>query len=91
MKEKRRLKVFENGVLGKVFGPKMDEVPGERKRLRNKEFCDLYSTLNYIRVMKLRRMRRAGHVARMWDSRGAFRALVGRSDGRRTFGRPRHR
>jgi hypothetical protein len=90
-REERRLRVFENGVLGKVFGPKKDEVPGEWRRLRNKELCDRYSTPNYIRVMKLRRMRWAGYAARMGDSRGVFRILVGRSDGRRTVGRPRHR
>jgi hypothetical protein len=80
--------VFENGVLGKVFGPKRDEVPGEWRRLNSKELCDRYSTPNYIRVMKLRW---AWYAARLGDSRGAFRVLVGRSDGRRTVGRPRHR
>jgi len=89
LREERRLRVFENGVLGKVFGSKRAEVPGEWRRL-HKEFCDLYCTPNVIGVMKLRRMRCVGHVARMWGSRDAFRVLVGRSDGRRIVGRPRH-
>jgi len=75
-REVRRLKVLENGVLGKEFGPKRDEVPGEWRRLRNKELCDRYCTLSYIWVMKLR-MRWAGHVARMWDSRGTFKSFCG--------------
>jgi hypothetical protein len=79
--------VFENRVLRGIFGSKRDEVTGERRRLRNEKLHDLYSSLNIIRVIKSRRMRWAGHVARM--GRGAYRIFVGRSEGRRALGRPR--
>ena len=65
LSEERRLRVFENRVLRKVFGPKRDEVTGEWRKLHNKELNDLYSLPNIVRVVKLRRMRWAGHVARM--------------------------
>jgi hypothetical protein len=83
--------VFENRVLRRVFGPKRDEVTGEWRRLHNKELDDLYSSPNIIRVIKSRRMRWAGHVACMGEKRGAYRILVGRPEGRRPLGRPRHR
>jgi hypothetical protein len=78
--------VFENRVLRRIFGPKRDEVIGEWRRLHNEEFNDLYSSPTIIRVIKSRRMRWAGHVAR-----GAYRVLVGRPEGRRPLGRPRSR
>jgi hypothetical protein len=78
-------------VLRRIFGPKKDEVMGEWRRLHNEELNDLYSTPNIIRVSKSRRMRWAGHVARMDDGRGAYRILVGRPEGRRPLGRPRRR
>jgi hypothetical protein len=65
--EERRLKVFENRVLRRVLGPKRDEVTGEWRKLHNEEFNDLYSLPNIVRVVKSRRMRWAGHVARMGD------------------------
>jgi hypothetical protein len=80
--------VFENRVLRKIFGPKRDEVTEEWRRLHNEELNDLYSSSNIIRVMKSRIMRWAGHVARMGDRRGAYRVLVGRSEGRRLLGGP---
>jgi hypothetical protein len=83
--------VFENWVLRRVFGPKRDEETGEWRRLHNEELNDLYSSPNIIRVIKSRRMRWAGHVARMGEGRGAYRILVGRPEGRRPLGRPRHR
>jgi hypothetical protein len=64
-REERRLRVFENRVLRTVFGPKRDEVTGERRKLHNEELNDLYSLPNIVRVVKSRRMRWAGHVARM--------------------------
>ena len=65
MREERRLTVFENKVLRRIFGPKKDEVTREWRKLQNVEFNDLYCSLNIVNVMKLRRMRWAGHVARM--------------------------
>ena len=69
--------MFENRVLRRVFGPKRDEVTGERRKLHNEELSDLYSLLNIVRLAKSRRMRWAGHVARMGEGRGVHRVLVG--------------
>jgi hypothetical protein len=77
-------------VLRRIFGPKRDEVTGEWRRLHNKGLYALYSSPN-IRVIKSRRLRWAGHVARMGERRGAYRALVGKPEGRRPLGRPRRR
>ena len=65
LREERRLRVFENRVLRRVFGPKRDEVTGEWRKLHNEELSDLYSLPNIVPVVKSRRMRWAGHVARM--------------------------
>jgi len=78
LKEEHRLRVFENRVLMKIFGPKRDEVTGDLRRLHNEELNDLYCSPNIVRVIKSRRMRRAGHVARMGERRGAYRVLVRR-------------
>jgi len=67
LREELRLRVFENKVLRRIFGPKMDEVTGECRQLHNEELDDLYFSPNIIRVIKSRRMRRAGHVARMGE------------------------
>jgi hypothetical protein len=83
--------VFENRVLSCIFGPKRDEVTGEWRRLHNEELNNLYSSPNIIRVIKSRRMRWAGHVARRGENRGAYRILVERPEGRRTLARPRRR
>jgi hypothetical protein len=91
VREEHRLRVFENRVLRGIFGSKRDEVTGEWRRLHNEELNDLYSTPNIIWVIKSRRMRWAGHVARMGEGRGAYRILVGRRERRRPLGRPRHR
>jgi hypothetical protein len=82
LREERRLRVFENRVLRRIFGPKRDEATGEWRRLHNEELNDLYSSSNVIRVIKSRRMRWAGHVAHMGQKRGAYRILVGRPEGR---------
>jgi hypothetical protein len=89
--EECRLKVFENKVLRRIFGLKRDEVTGEWRRLHNKELYALYFSPNIIRVMKSRRLRWAGHVARMGERRDAYRALVGKPEGRKPLERPRRR
>jgi hypothetical protein len=91
LREEHRLRVFENRVLRRIFGPKLDEVTGEWRRLHNEELKYVYSLPNIIRVIKSKRMRWAGHVARMGEGRGAYRVLVGRPEGRRPLGKPRHR
>jgi len=90
LREERRLRVFENRVLRGIFGPKRDEVTGEWRKLHNEELNDLYSP-NIVRVIKTRRMRWAGHVARMGEKRDVYRVLVGKPEGKRPLGRPRRR
>jgi hypothetical protein len=91
LREKCRLRVFENKVPRRIFGPKRDEVTGKWRRLHNKELCALYSSPNIIRVITTRRLRWAGHVARIEERRGAYGALVGKPNGRRPLERPRRR
>jgi hypothetical protein len=79
--------MFENRVLRRIFGPKRDEATGEWWKLHNEEFPDLYSPPSIIRIIKARRMRWAGHVARMGEKRNAYRLLVGKPGGRRPIGR----
>jgi hypothetical protein len=81
--------VFENRVLRRIFGPKRDEVTGELKKLHNEELRDLYSSPSIIRLIKSRRMRWEGHVARMGEKRSTYRLLVGKPEGKRPLGRPR--
>jgi hypothetical protein len=90
-REEHRLGVFENRVLRRIFGPKRDEVTGEWRKLHNEEFHDLCSSPTIIRIIKARRMRCAGHVARMGKKRNAYLLLVGKPEGRRPLGRPRRR
>jgi len=75
--------------LWRIFGPRRDEVTGEWRRLHNEEINDLYSSPNIVRVMKSRRMRWAGHVARMCEERGMYRLLLGKTEGRSPLRRPR--
>jgi len=70
LREERKLRVFENMVLKRIFGPRRDEVMGERRRLHNGKLNDLYSSPNIVWVIKSRRMRWTGHVARMGEERG---------------------
>ena len=83
--------MFENMVLRRIFGSRRDEVTGEWMRLHNEELNNLYSSPNIVRVIKSRRMRWAGHVARMGEERGVYRILVGKPERRRPLGRPRRR
>jgi hypothetical protein len=78
-------------VLRRIFGPKRDEVTGEWRKLHNKELHDLYSSPSIIRIIKPRRMRWAGHVARLGEKRNAYRLLVGKPEGKKQLGRPRRR
>jgi len=87
----RKLRVFENMVLRRTFGPRRDEVTAEWRRLHNEELNDLYSSPNIVWVIKSRRMRWVGHVARMGKEMGVYRALLGKPEGRRQLGRPRRR
>ncbi|KAJ4441997.1 hypothetical protein ANN_11861 [Periplaneta americana] len=86
LREEHRLRVFENKLLRKIFGAKRDEVTGEWRKLHNTELHELYSSPDIIRNIKSRRLRWAGHVARMGESRNAYRVLVGRPEGKKTFG-----
>jgi len=90
LREERKLRVFENMVLGRIFGPRRDEVTGEWRRLHNEELNDLYCSPNIVWVIKWRKMRWAGHVACMGEE-GLYRVLVGKLEGRRPLGRPRRR
>jgi hypothetical protein len=83
--------VFENRVLRRIFGPKRDEVTGGWRKLHNEELHNLYCLPSIIRIIKLRRMRWAGHVAWMGEKRNVYRLLVRKPEGKRPLGRPRHR
>ena len=82
MRDERRLRVFENRVLRRIFGPKRDELTGEWKKLHNEELNDLFCSLNIFRAIK---MRWAGHVACMAERRGVYRVLVGKPEGQPTW------
>jgi hypothetical protein len=86
--EEHRLRAFDNIVLRKIFGPKKEE-DGSWRKLHNYELHNLYSSPNIVRVIKSRRMKWAGHVARIREGRGVNRLLVGRPEGKRPLGRPR--
>ena len=88
MREERKLRLFENRMLRRIFEPKRDEVIGEWRKLHNEKISTLYSTPNIIRVIKSR-MSWVGNVARMGEKRGAYRVVVGKPEGRRPLGKPR--
>jgi hypothetical protein len=83
--------VFENSVLRRIFGPKRDRVTGGWRKLHNEELYNVYFSPSIIRIIKSRRMRWAGHVARIGEKRIVYRLLVGKPEGKRPLGRPRHR
>jgi hypothetical protein len=85
------MRVFEDRVLRKIFGPKRDEVTGEWRRLNNEELYALYTSPNTIRVTKSSRMRWVGHVARTWDRKVASGVWVGIPEGRKPLGKPTRR
>jgi hypothetical protein len=85
------LRVFENRVLRRIFGPTRDEVTGEWRNLHSGELHKLYSSPDIIRQIKSRRMRWAGHVAHMGEGRNVYRVLVGKPEGKRQLERPRRR
>jgi len=89
LREERRLRVFEERVLRRIFGPRRDEVIGEWRKLHKKELNDMYSSPNVVRLRKSRSLRWVRHVARIGDRRGVYRVLVGKREGKRPPGRPR--
>jgi hypothetical protein len=80
LREEHRPRVFENRILRRIFGSKRDEVTGEWRKLHNEELHNLYSSPDIIRKVKSRRMRGAGHVARMGEERKVYKVLVGRPE-----------
>jgi hypothetical protein len=90
LREEHRLRFFENRMLRRIFGPKREK-DGSWRKLHNDELHSLYSSPNIVRVIKSKRMRWAGHVARMGEGRGVYRVSVGRLEGKRPLGRTRRR
>jgi hypothetical protein len=88
MREERRLRVYDNRVLRRIFGPKRDEVTGEWRKLHNEELNDTHCSCNIVRVINSR-MRWAGHAARMAERSVSCRVLLGKTEGERPIGRPR--
>jgi hypothetical protein len=89
LREEHRLRGFENRILRRIFGPKTEEVTRGWRKLHSEELRNLYSSLSIIRMIKLRRIKWVGHVARMEEKRKAYRILVGKLEGKRPLGRPR--
>jgi hypothetical protein len=88
LREEHILRVFENRVLRRIFGPKRDEVTGNSRKLHNEELHNMYSSPSIIRMIKSMRMRWAGHIARMGEKRNLYRFLMGMPEGKRELGRP---
>jgi hypothetical protein len=91
LREEHRLRVLENWVLRGIFGCMRDEIPGVWRKLHNEKLNDLYCSPTIVQVIKSRRIRLAGHVARMGERRGTYRVLVGKPEGKIPLGRPRRR
>ena len=90
LKEECRLRVFKNRILGRIFGPKRHE-NGDWRKLHNEELHSLCRSPNLVRMIKSRRLRWAGHVARMEEGRSAYKILTNKPTGKRPLGRPRRR
>jgi len=88
LREERRMRMFENRVLRRIFGPKGDEVAGEWRKLHNEELNNVYSSLIIVRVIRSRRIRWVDHVARMGEKKGVYRVLLGKPEGKRPLGKP---
>jgi hypothetical protein len=82
LREEHRLNVLENRVLRRIFGPKRDGITGGWRKLHSEELRTMYLSPNIIRIIKSRRMKWAGHVARMGEKRNAYRILVGKPEGK---------
>jgi hypothetical protein len=82
--------VFGKRVLRRIFGPRRDHVTGDWRKLHNDELHNLYSSPNIMRMIKSKRMNREGHIARMGETRNTYRILVGKPEGKRPLGKPRH-
>jgi hypothetical protein len=91
VREEHKLRVLENRVVRRIFRPMRDGVTGRWRKLYNEELHNLYSSPSIIRIIKSRKMRWAGHVARMGEERNVYRLLVGKLEGMRPLGRPRRR
>jgi hypothetical protein len=91
LREEHKLSMFENMVVRRIFGPKRDGVTGGWRKLHNEELHDLHTSPSIIRVVKSRRMKWAGHVARMGEKRNVYRLSVGKPEGKRPLGRPGRR
>jgi hypothetical protein len=89
LREERRLRVSESTVLRRIFGPRRDQETREWRKLYNEELNDLYSSPNIFRVIKSRRMKWAGHLARMGERIDVYKVLVGKNEGKRPLGIPR--
>jgi len=86
LREERKLRVFKNRLLRRIFGPQRDKVAGEWRKLHNEELSDLYFSQNIVQMVRLRRMRWVGRVAHTGEGRGIYRVLVGKPGGRRPLG-----
>jgi hypothetical protein len=91
VREEHKLRVFENRMLRRIFGPKRDGAMGGWRKLHNEELHNLYSSPSIIIIIKSRRMRWAGHVAQMGEKRNVYRLLLGKPEGKRPLGSPRRR
>ena len=91
LSEEHSLRVFENRMLRRIFGPKRNDITGKWRKLHNEALNDLYSSPNIVWMLKSRRMRWTGHVAGMWEWRSVYRVLVGKPRGKKPLGRPRHK